>query len=148
MLIKELVYKKRVCFHNSFDNWEDAIKAACYPLIVDRSIDNQYVDAIIENIYKFGPYIVFAPNIAMPHCQEGAKGVYQTAISFMKVEEPVSFEKGNSEKDAKLFFVLASENSEKHLKNMQNLMEVLMDEDILNGLLEAKNEEDLLRLNA
>ena len=147
MLIKELVEQNRVCFHDNFENWEDAIVASCKPLIDDNSIGQEYVNSVIESVHKFGPYIVFAPNIAMPHSQQGAEGVYKTAISFMKVENPVHFEVGNPEKDAKLFFVLASENPEVHLKNMQKLVEILMDENMLNGLLKAKCTEDLLKLD-
>ena len=36
--LKELVEKKRVCFHKSFDNWEDAIQASCEPLLEEHVI--------------------------------------------------------------------------------------------------------------
>lgn len=52
----------------------------------------------------------------MPHSQEKAAGVNHTAISFMKVKEPVIFEEGNPDKNAEVFFVLASSDHEEHLK--------------------------------
>ncbi len=147
MLIKELVDKGHVCFQQHFDTWEAAIEASCQPLISDHSIDKEYVDAIIECVKKYGPYIVLAPNIAMPHSQEGAVGVNDTAISFMKVEDPVHFEEGNPEKDAKLFFVLASVDHNIHLKNMEKLALLLLNEELVEELLEAKTVEDLLRID-
>ncbi|MDO4555676.1 MAG: PTS sugar transporter subunit IIA, partial [Lachnospiraceae bacterium] len=73
-------------------------------------------------------------------------GVHKTAIAFMKLEEPVSFEEGNPEMDAKLFFTLASCNPEQHLDNMQRLSNMMMNEKAMEALLEAKTPEDLLKI--
>ena len=148
MLLKELVEKKRVCFHKGFDTWEEAVAASCQPLLDDGSIEQAYIDAVIGCVKKYGPYIVFAPNIAMPHSQEGAVGVNDTAVSFMKLEEPVHFEEGNPDKDAKLFFVLASKDHEMHMKNMDKLANMLLTADIMDALMNVKNEEELLELDA
>lgn len=147
MLIKELVEKNRICFHQSFDNWEDAIAASCQPLLADNSIEEVYITAIIECVKKYGAYIVLAPNIAMPHSQEGAEGVNDTAISFMKVEEPVHFEEENPEKDARLFFVLASIDHDVHLQNMEKLAMLLLNDDLVEELLMAKSVEDLMAID-
>ena len=109
-------------------------------------MEADYKDQIISCVEKYGPYIVIMPDVAMPHCQEGARGVHKTTIGFMKLEKPVSFEEGDPEKDARLFFTLASCNSDQHLENMTKLSEVLMNEDVVKELLEAKGPEDLLRI--
>lgn len=147
MFIKELVEKNRICFHEKFDTWEEAIAASCQPLIDDKSIEKTYVDAVISCIKKYGPYIVLAPNIAMPHSQEGAVGVNDTAVSFMKVDYPVHFEEGNPEKDARLFFVLASADHTVHLQNMEKLALLLLNEELVNELLDAKSVDDLLKID-
>jgi len=64
----------------------------------------------------------------------------------MKLEKPVSFELGNAEKDAQLFFTLASCNSEEHLNNMARLSEILSNEELLIELARANSTEDILRL--
>lgn len=148
MFLKELVDKNRVCFHQSFSNWEEAVAASCQPLLDDGSIGPEYVDSVIACVKKYGPYIVFTPKIAMPHSQEGAVGVNKTAISFMKVEEPVHFQEGDSEKDAYLFFVLASADHGEHIENMQKLAEMLLKPGVVDKLLEAKSAEDLLALDS
>ena len=147
MLLKELVDKNRVCFHHGFDHWEDAIRASAKPLLDDGSILSAYVDSIIENVHKFGPYIVLAPKIAMPHCQQNAAGVVCTAISFMKLDNPVHFEDGNPDKDAYLFFVLASENPDLHMENMQELAMVLLNPEIVDELMKVYTIDDLLKLD-
>lgn len=147
MILKELVERRRVCFCKRFDHWEAAIRAAAGPLLDDGSIEPSYVDSIIDNVHKFGPYIVLAPGIAMPHCQQHAVGALRTAVSFMKLEEPVHFEEGNPDKDASLFFVLASENPDLHLAHMQDLATLLLNPQIIGDLMGAGSPEDLLALD-
>lgn len=147
MFLQELVQKKRVCFHEKFNNWEEAIQASCEPLLKEHVVEQAYVDSVIGCVKKYGPYIVFAPNIAMPHSQEGAVGVHETAISFMKVEQPVHFEENNPDKDARLFFVLASVDHTKHMENMEKLATMLLQPGMIDALLEVKSEEDLLALD-
>lgn len=52
-MLKELIDKGRISFHEGFENWEDAIYASCKPLIDDGAIEESYVDAIISNIKKY-----------------------------------------------------------------------------------------------
>ncbi len=147
MIIREFVEAGHVAFHQSFVDWEEAVRASCETLKADGTIEQAYEDAVVNSVKKYGPYIVLAPNIAMPHAQQGAEGVLKTAIGFMKVEEPVSFEEGNPEKDARLFFTLASQNPDLHLENMGKLAELLGNEAIIEELLTAKSVEDLLAID-
>jgi PTS system ascorbate-specific IIA component len=148
MFLKELADQGRVCFHQSFSTWEEAIEASCQPLLKEGVIEQAYVESVIGCVKKYGPYIVFAPNIAMPHSQEGAVGVHETAVSFMKVEEPVHFEEGNPDKDARLFFVLASTDHNEHMKNMEKLAMMLLKPGMIDELLQVTNMEELLALDA
>lgn len=143
-MLKELIEKGRYSFHDGFDNWEDAVKAACDPLEKEKAIEKEYSDLIISSIKKHGPYIVIAPKIAIPHAQEGY-GVNETAICFMKTNTPVSFGDGE-EYDAQLFFVLASVDNEVHLKNLTKMVKLISDEEIVEKLLEAKSVDDLKKL--
>ena len=141
---RELVEKGRISFHEGFDRWQDAIAAACEPLLKDGTIEQIYVDEIIKKVTELGPYIVIAPNIAIPHAQEGY-GVHDTAVCFMRTERPVSFS-DDGEYDARLFFVLASVNNDEHLKNLVEMSDALSDEDYVEKLLACKTAEDLLKL--
>ena len=147
MLLKELVEKKLTCYEQSFADWKEAIRANGQPLIREGYIEDAYLDAVIACVEKYGPYIVIAPNIAMPHSTEGAPGVLKTGIGFMKVEQPVHFDPNDPEKDARLFFMLASNDSDAHLNNMMQLADMLSNDDLVNDLLEAKNDEDVLNFS-
>jgi len=143
-MFPKLIETKRYSFHKGFKTWEEAVRAACEPLLADKTIEPEYPDAIISKVNELGPYIVIAPNICIPHAQEGV-GVNDTAICFMKTEEPVHFN-DDPDYDAKLFFVLASVDNAVHLENLCELSELLSDEEIVEKLLAAKSVEDLKEL--
>ncbi|WP_294146358.1 PTS sugar transporter subunit IIA [uncultured Selenomonas sp.] len=143
-MFKEMVEKKHYTFQQGFDDWKDAVRAACQPLLDDGTIEDIYPEEIIKKVEELGPYIVIAPDICIPHAQEGL-GVHETAISFMKTEKPVSFS-DDGEHDARLFFVLASTDNAVHLKNLGDMAEALSDDDLVAKLLQAKTPEELVAL--
>ena len=80
-MLREFVEKKHVKFADSAPDWREAIRMSCEVLEADGTIEENYKEDIIACVEKYGPYIVIAPNIAMPHSQEGAKDrdcVYET----------------------------------------------------------------------
>lgn len=146
-MFKEIVEKGLYCFHESFDSWQDSIVASCQPLIDHNVIDSRYVDSIFESIKKFGPYIVLAPNVAMPHSMENCEGVFGTEVGFMRVEKPVHFEENNPDKDARIFFVLSSIDAESHMNQMVELATLLSNKEFVNACINAKTKEDLLKID-
>ncbi len=145
-MLKEIVEKGYYTFADHFDCWENAIEKSYEPLLKDNTVEKRYVEAVIECVKKFGPYIVIVPGIAMPHSSEGAQGCNGTAISFMKVENEVDFDAEDPDKKAKLFFSLAAIDHEQHMQNIQSLMDCLMNEEIVEALNNAKTKEDLVRI--
>lgn len=145
-MLKEFVEKKHYIFVDKVESWQEAIRIGCKPLEADGSVDETYAEQIIQCVEKYGPYIVIIPGIAMPHSQENAEGVKKTNVSIMKINEPVRFDEKDPEKDAKLFFTLASCNHEEHLENMQKLSMMLMNEDLVAELMEVSSAEELMRL--
>lgn len=145
-MLRDFVEKKHYKFVKQAKDWQDAIRMSCESLEADGTVEANYKEDIIACVEKYGPYIVIMPDVAMPHSQEGAVGVNKTSIGFMKLEKPVSFDENDPEKDAQLFFTLASCNPEQHLNNMMKLSEMLMNEEVVKALKEAKTPEDLLEI--
>ena len=146
-MFKEFVESKHYSFHEGFDDWRDAVRAACAPLLADGTIEKEYPEIIIAKVEELGPNIVIAPDICIPHAERG-RGVNGTAMCFMKTEKPVSFDKSDPDKDARIFVVLAATDNEVHLNNLMALSETLSDEDIVAKVLAAKTPEDLLKIEA
>ncbi|MBF1688253.1 MAG: PTS sugar transporter subunit IIA [Selenomonas sp.] len=143
-MFKEFVAQKHYSFHEGFDDWRDAIRAACAPLVADGTIQKEYVSYIIEKVEELGPYIVIAPEICIPHAERG-RGVNRTAMCFMKSETPVRFHE-DGEHDARIFVVLAAADDEEHIQNLMELSERLSDEETVAKLLAATTPEDLLAI--
>jgi len=145
-MLSEFVEKGHYKFAGEAADWREAIRMSCESLEADGTVEGNYKEDIIACVEKYGPYIVIMPDVAIPHSQENAKGVHKTAISFMKLEKSVSFDPGDPQKDARLFFTLASCNPDQHLQNMARLSELLMNEEAVQELLEANGIEDLIRI--
>ena len=147
MLLKDIVEANHYSFVDSFDSWQDSIYGAAQPMVADGTLDNQYLDKIIENVNTYGPYFIIMPDVAMPHSTLGGTGVYKTAIGFCKVKEPVVFDPNDETKNARLFCTLAAVDNEQHLQNMVQLSEMLVKEGIVEDLLAAETKEDLLDID-
>ncbi|MBQ1691997.1 MAG: PTS sugar transporter subunit IIA [Erysipelotrichaceae bacterium] len=147
MLLKDIVEANHYSFVDSFDSWQDSIYGAAQPMVADGTLDNQYLDKIIENVNTYGPYFIIMPDVAMPHSTLGGTGVYKTAIGFCKVKEPVVFDPNDETKNARLFFTLAAVDNEQHLQNMVQLSGMLVKEGIVEDLLAAETKEDLLDID-
>lgn len=145
-MLRGFVEKRHYLFAKEAKDWEDAIRMSCRTLEADHTVEPEYAEQIIACVRKYGPYIVIMPEVAMPHSQEGAQGVHKTDIGFMKLEKPVSFCPGDSDKDAILFFTLAACDSSEHMENMIKLSQMLLNEDLVRELKLAKTPEDLLKL--
>ncbi|WP_430597450.1 PTS sugar transporter subunit IIA [Enterococcus sp. AZ177] len=124
------------------ENWEEAVILSCQTLLEKGMITQQYIDEIVECVQKYGPYIVIVPGVAMPHSSEDSQGVLGTAISFTKMKQDVSFEEGNTEKNARLFFTLAAKNSEEHVENISRLSEMLMTDGLIEALMTIETIEE------
>ncbi len=137
-MLSEVLTRKRMMRMKSARNWKEAINFASTPLIDDSSIKAQYVNEMIDSIEKFGPYVVVDDYIAIPHAIS-KNNVIKESMSLLFLEEAVDF-KG---KDVKLIIVLAPVDRTKHLMDLSELSELLMDEKnkkiFLSGNLDAIN---------
>lgn len=141
-MLKEYVEAGFYSFHDSFDSWEDALRASVQPLIEQGVVGAEYAAKVVDSVKRYGPYIVIHPNICIPHAQVDSC-VFGTAIAVMRTKEPVVFSE-DAAQDVRLFFALASKDEEIHLNNLKELAEVLDDENRLKRLLDSESKEDLL----
>ena len=145
-MLREFVEKKHYKFAKEAPPWQEAVRVSWESILADGTIEEVYVNSIIDCITEYGPYIIIVPNVAMPHSQLSAEGVNETAIAFMRLEKPVSFDENDPEKDASLFFTIASCNPDQHMENIMKLTEIFSNEELLAELAKAETPEDLIRL--
>ena len=141
----ELAYLKKLYqdglfdVYSGFDTWEEAVKAACSPLIRQGLVEPAYADSIIENVAENGPHI------CMPHSKR-TDLVRQATVSFVKINRPVYYDESDPEMGAELFFAIAVKELNAHLDVMMDLADVFDDEETVRALLDAKTKEDFDKL--
>lgn len=113
--------KELVRFEEKAKDWKDAIRISTQDLVKEGYIQPSYVDGIIDCVVEFGPYIVIAPEIALPHARP-EKGAVKPGYSFTRFKEPVLFEDGV---DARVFISLSCTESDTHIFMLQEIVEVL-----------------------
>ena len=150
-LLKTIVEKKHYKFINGEGvSWQEAVKLSAESLVADGSVSEDYYKQIVACIEKFGPYVVFEHNIAMPHTTENAEGAFRTAIGFMVSEHMIDFgvDEFGEKKEANVFFTLSAVNPEEHMANIQQLSFIFMNEPLIDALAAARTPEDILAAEA
>ena len=93
--------------------WQEAIRAACTPLVAAGVVEPRYVDACIDMVRRHGPYVVLAPGIALPHARP-EDGVVGVGVSVAVLSFPVEF--GHPENDpVDVVIAFGSPDSEQHI---------------------------------
>lgn len=144
MLKKAL--ENRVNIVDRVDGWEDAIRVAAKSLTADMSVTNHYVEAMINNVKKFGSYIVVAPKVAMPHSRP-EDGVNKNCLALLKINEGVFFgEETDEDEKVYVLFVLGAVDSNSHIETLTELMDIIDDEDKIEALIKAENINEMLEI--
>lgn len=67
-------------------DWQEAITKSAAPLLEQGYIDSGYLKAMIDSVHEYGPYIVIAPMVAMPHARPET-GSKKLGFSILKLEK-------------------------------------------------------------
>ena len=140
------VLDSKVNIVDNVKDWEDAIRTAAQPLMADMSITNNYIEAMINNVKKFGTYIVVAPKVAMPHSRP-EDGVNKNCLALLKINEGVFFGDETDEEEKVYFiFVLGAVDNESHIETLTQLMDVIDDEDKIEAMVKAESVDEIMEL--
>lgn len=131
-----------VQFLDRLDTWEEAVQVSAKPLLDGGEIKQSYIDGMIESVKEHGPYIVIAPNIALPHARPET-GSVKIGYSVMLLKEPVSFTE-DGKNDARLFIALSCVDSNTHLEMLQEIVMILSDTQKHDAIMEASNASEIL----
>lgn len=111
-------------------SWQDAIRAACSPLVEAGAVEARYAEQCIAIVQEHGPYIVLAPGIALAHARP-EDGVIRLALSAITLATPVAF--GHEHNDpVDVVFAFGSPDKQAHIGMLAALTRRL-----LAGLAEA-----------
>lgn len=135
-----LLKKENVQICEDACDWREAIRISVFPLENGGYVNEEYKDGIIGNLEKFGPYILIAEHIALPHARP-EQGAIESQVSITLFRKDIAFDKEGS--TARLFVTLAAKDNESHLEALMKISELLSDEETVEKILESENEEKL-----
>lgn len=89
----KLLTKERIQVDYLANDWEEAVREAGKLLYETGAVEEMYVEEMVLNIKRNGPYIVVCPGTALPHA-DTEKGVIHEAASIVRLKQPVDFHSG------------------------------------------------------
>lgn len=104
-------------FKNSVD-WKESIRMSAQPLVDEGKITIEYVEHMINNIVRNGPYIYLEPGLAIAHSRP-EDGVFGLGLSVGIFPKGVHF---SEELVATVILVLAPIDHETHLRILREIM--------------------------
>lgn len=143
-MLNELITEEMIQFETGISDWKKAIAKAAEPLLQNGYIQPSYIDEMIGNVEKLGPYFIVHPELAIPHARPEC-GVQKLGMSILKLDEPTYLL--NEEKNAvKVLICLAAIDNTTHLKALAQLTKLLGNKESLQALFQAKDKAELLQL--
>jgi mannitol operon transcriptional antiterminator len=142
--LKDILKEEFIQIRSVVTDWKEAIRTAAEPLWKNGCITEDYIQAMIENIVKMGPYIVIAPKVAIPHARP-EDGVNELSMSLLKLRNTVPLTDQKIH-DIHLVIVLAAIDGETHLKALSQLTELLSEEKNMREMTLAETSNEIFNL--
>ena len=139
-MLHELLTEDKIQHVTGAENWEKAIELAAQPLLKDNSIEPVYIQNMIENVHKFGPYIVLTDGFALAHASS-EEGVNRLGMSLLILKNPVDFEG----RPVQIILVMANTDNKSHLKALTTLTKIISNEDTLEKI-KTSNADEIIQL--
>lgn len=140
-MLKEML-RGQIKIEERAKDWEAAVRASGLILLESNKVEERYIDSMVNNIVKNGPYMIILPGVAMPHSRP-EDGVISTGLSLLKLNEAVSFPEDNK---AKLVFSLAAGDSSSHMDTIMALCDLFEDDSKIEALNNATTLEEILEI--
>ncbi|WP_412518820.1 PTS sugar transporter subunit IIA [Staphylococcus simulans] len=139
----DILTKDKIKVQDQVPDWSQAITEAAQPLLEQDYIETGYIDAMIDSVKEFGPYIVIAPEIAIAHARP-EDNVNKVGLSLLKLNKSINFAEDSHY--ASLIFVLSATDNTSHLNVLQSLAGLLGNKEVVNQLLASKNSEEIIEI--
>ena len=143
-MIQDILEDEHIILQAEAKDWQDLIQIVSEPLVKDETITQQYVQAMIDSVNEFGPYIVIGKHLALAHARP-EDGANRLGLSVATVKDPICF--GHDENDpVKIIFCLSAVDSFSHLNIMKYLVQLINDEEKTKQLDDVTTIEDFKKI--
>lgn len=138
--MKDMLKLENVQIIDGVKDWVEAIHVGVQPLVDTGFVEPRYIDGIISNTEKFGPYYVLCENLALLHAS-AEQGVIKKQLAITSLRNPVKFKPDGY--DVRLLVTLAASDPESHLEAMQAISNIFSDQKRIDALVNAPTAEDI-----
>jgi PTS system ascorbate-specific IIA component len=142
LTMKDMLKRENVQIVESCGDWKDAVRIAVQPLVDGGYVKPEYIDGIIENAEKLGPYFVLVPDLALLHARP-EQGVIKKQLAITVLRHGVEFKKGEP---CRVLVTLAAEDSDSHIDVMKILANMFADPAIIKAAATAETPDDIFKL--
>lgn len=142
--LRDLIRPEIVDVDVEAQTWQEAVLAAGRLLVDDGAVEDRFPEAMVRVAKEFGPYIVVAPGIALPHARP-EDGVIKASIAVARLKQTVNF--GNPDNDpVYLLVALAAVDHEQHIQGLSELAKVLGDDEKIDQIKACSTKDELFKI--
>jgi len=116
--MRAMLKRENVQILGEANTWEEAIRLAVQPLVNTGYVEARYIDGIIENARKYGPYFVICPDLALLHARP-EQGVIEKQLAVTILRKGVRFKENGD--PVRVLVTLAAEDADSHIDVMRCL---------------------------
>ena len=142
------VYEDLLFANVEFENKEEGIVFLSNALLKKGKVKEGFAREVLKREDSFPTGLPTHPyGVAIPHTEQ--EMVNETTLAFASLKKPIFFKSilgDGSYVSVKFIFLLASRDSDGHLKFMRNIMTAFQSEEIQNKLLSANNSKELYEI--
>lgn len=139
-VLEELITSQTIQFVPQVADWREGIRLAAKPLVELGTIEDRYVEAMVQSVEDNGPYVVITPGVAIPHARPD-QGVLSLSMSLLRLDEAVEFA---PDKPVRLIIVLAAADRSSHLRALVQLSQMLGEPSNIEDILQSTDKAVLL----
>lgn len=140
----QLLDKNQICVDMDCKDYKEAITAGGKLLLQNGSIEEGYINAMIETVEKNGPYFVISKGFAVPHA-DTERGAKKVGMSLIRLKNPLVF---LDDKPGKIEFVccLSAIDAEHHTRALFDLINMLEEKTFKEAIRKAKTSVELAEM--
>ena len=122
--------------------WERAIYTVGQPLLVRRSMGEEYIRCIIDRLVEAGPYMFVTKDLILAHARPD-NDVKHLDLAIGIAPDGIEFQDG---KVARIVFMLVVEDQEKHMGILKDIRKALAKKEQVDELMTVQTAEEACRL--
>ncbi len=121
-------------------DWESALRLSGAPLLMEDSITQDYINAIVSDQKEKHLHMFLTEELVLAHTGT-EHGVKQVDVSITTFKEPVTFLNG---KQARIIVTLCAEDQTKHLKILNDILELFSKKKSVDQIVRFNTPNDIL----